>query len=136
MEHVADVAYAADHARLHLERLGGGLVVDLAAQLDDALHDGDVDAALRRVGVAEDLGLDLALQRVVVARGAVAAGRLVLRLGSDALRLRTGALGRALHGSGALAREAAGLVRDDLAPPVPRLLVEEIGRSGAESGTR
>jgi hypothetical protein len=66
VEQVLDVLHALDAARLLLEVADQLGTFDLAAEDDDAVLGVDVDLALRDVGVAEDLGLDLASERRVV----------------------------------------------------------------------
>ena len=66
MQQVLDRAHALHLARLGAEILDQIRLLELAAQVDDAVLDIDVDLPLRDVGAAKDLALDLASQRHVV----------------------------------------------------------------------
>src|SRR5947208_7405119 len=66
MQQVLARADSLDLARLSAEIFDQIRLLELAAQVDDAVLDVDVDLPLRDVGAAEDLALDLASQRYVV----------------------------------------------------------------------
>src|SRR6266566_1872405 len=66
VQEVLDGAHSLDLARLGAEVLDQVRLLELAAQVDDAVLDVDVDLPLRHVGATEDLALDLARQRDVV----------------------------------------------------------------------
>jgi hypothetical protein len=66
VQQVLDGAHSLDLAGLGAEVLDQVRLLELAAQVDDAVLDVDVDLPLRHVGPAEDLALDLARQRDVV----------------------------------------------------------------------
>src|SRR5215210_5453516 len=117
---------------LHLPSLADKLVdqlwgLDLAAQHDLAVLGVDVDLALRNLGVAEDLGLDLARQRHIVGLRL----RLLAQVGDLLLErvrpLRQGAALAALT-----AQEAREPVSGHLAAALAVLGVEEVDERGAE----
>src|SRR6266446_2307992 len=66
VQQVLDGAHALDLARLGAEVLDQVRLLELAAQVDDAVLDVDVDLARGHLSVPEDLALDLAGQRHVV----------------------------------------------------------------------
>jgi hypothetical protein len=66
VQEVLDLLDALDAARLLLEVRDQLGPLDLAPEDDDAVLGVDVDLTLRDVGIAEDLGLDLAGQRRVI----------------------------------------------------------------------
>src|SRR3954447_2372931 len=69
MEEGLDVPDLRDRARLLLHRLHHLRVLHLAAKLDDAVDRVHVDVSLRDVGLAEQLRLDLARDRLVAHAG-------------------------------------------------------------------
>src|SRR5205807_8522484 len=66
MQEVLHVLDLRDPPRVPLELLDLLRSLDLAMEIHDAVSDVDVHAGLWRVGVAEQLGLDLPRQRYVV----------------------------------------------------------------------
>src|SRR5436305_447896 len=126
MQEVLDPENALDLARLTGELLRE-VLLDLSAQVDDAVFGVDIDLALRHLGVAEDLGLDLARERHVVRLRLLLFGavrRLCLQalgLGADTLRLLR-----------ALTHVFPGLVAEDLPSPAAVVRVEEVRERGSD----
>src|SRR3954451_12650420 len=121
VEQVVDLLDLGDLARLRLERVDeiGGL--DLAAQVDLAVDDVDVDLVLRPVLAAEDLRLDLAGDRdvgqVLGLGRALRVRTLTLRRLATLLLLALLALGRGLllgPGAGAAAGQLSGRLEGEL----------------------
>src|SRR5436190_21476782 len=127
MQQVLNVSDTLHLAGLAFEILDQVGLLELPAQVDDTVFDVDVDLALRHVGVAEDLGLDLARQCDVVGL------RLLLLLQVSGLLLHTAGLsGGVLRPLPALPSELAGLVGQDLASTPAAVRVEEIRDRGSD----
>jgi hypothetical protein len=132
VEEVLDVLDALHLPRPLLEILDQLRLLDLAAEVDLAVLGVDVDLALRDVGVAEDLGLNLPRQRNVVG--------LRLRLLLEVLGLLHEPLclcGRRpaelLARADAAAEEARDAVTRRRAAAAALLGVEEVGQAGAQA---
>jgi hypothetical protein len=135
VEEVLHLADAVDFHRRLAERLDEALVRDLAAQVDDAVLCIDVDVALRDIGVAEELRLDLGRERRVVG--------LLLRPLLEVRGLLRHAVGLRLDGLSGAAGLAAGAaeegehpVASHVATTVARLRIEEICKRRTHCGAK
>src|SRR5207248_3985755 len=126
VQQVLDATDSLNLARLGLQILDQVRLLELAAKIDDAVLDVDVDLPLWDVGAAEDLALDLARQRHVVGLRFLLLGE-VRRLLLQPLSLDRGAL-RLLPG---LAEVLAVLVHGDLAAPATVVGIEEVRECGS-----
>src|SRR2546429_8010835 len=88
MQQVLDAAYARHGAGIPDQSFDLSRVRDLTAQRHDAIDYAHVDASLRRVRAAEDLGTDAIGQHLIVGRARRGAG-----FAHRALRLARGVAG-------------------------------------------
>src|SRR4051794_16765789 len=128
VQEALDLLDALDLARLRDEVVDQLGRVDLAAEHDLAVLGVDVDLALRHVGLAEDLGLDLASEGDVVRLGLRLLAQ-VRRLLLERVRLRDGALDRPLA---VAPDEPAEAVRSELTAAPAGVRVAEVREGGSE----